>query len=496
MGQVTGPFIRNLKTGVHELAKKSPFENLPAQVEWEGERIKLPAMPQHMTLDEGITWLARIKAEDQIELAISEIIDTFPFDGAVAFMKAMRSKYGWASPLPQSSWWEQPPTMMSVDTGVGQKTSIIWGKFKVPGLDAVLVTQAHQHENRWVFRIGGQVRKKHMPQVVELAELTRQFVAEESIYKGKAIELQVNEEGEINLNSPPKFMDMSSVRRDEMIFTDDLMDQIQMNLFTPIMHTEACIKHQIPLKRGVLLEGPYGTGKTLCASATAQLCEEHGWTFITVSRVGAIKRALQFAAMYQPAVVFCEDIDRHMSGERSVAIDDILNTIDGIVSKGKAVITVLTSNSAEAINRAMLRPGRLDAVLRVDAPDAKAAEKLMRIYGRGLIPDHEDLTEAGKVLDGQIPAVIRECVERSKLYAVGQTGGDGEFTITGHHISASAKGMKRHLELLAGKVPDPETEEHKLGDLVGRIAARHVGTSDYGTKVKKMLQEIHERLNS
>jgi transitional endoplasmic reticulum ATPase len=68
-----------------------------------------------------------------------------------------------------------------------------------------------------------------------------------------------------------------------------------------------------------------------------------------------------------------------------------LNEIDGVESKGKELITILTSNHAENINQAMLRPGRLDAVLSIQAPDAFAAEKLIRLYARGLILERESL---------------------------------------------------------------------------------------------------------
>jgi SpoVK/Ycf46/Vps4 family AAA+-type ATPase len=78
--------------------------------------------------------------------------------------------------------------------------------------------------------------------------------------------------------------------------------------------------HKVPLKRGVLLEGPYGTGKTLTAFVTAKKCVENGWTFIMLDRVAALKEALTFARMYAPAVVFAEDIDRSVEGERTVGL--------------------------------------------------------------------------------------------------------------------------------------------------------------------------------
>lgn len=454
------------------------FANIEAKVEWAGTHIVLPDDPSRMTYVEAKKMLDRLEKDENEGVKIFEIVNAFPFDGAVAFMKALKEIYGWASPIPPKNFFESPPTMTSVDVAHNEKTMIIWGNFMVPGLQGYVQTSITMHEGRPVFCIQGETIKKHLPAVHELAELTRQIVDRESIYRGKAIRLLVAENGQINTREAPKFINTETVRPEELVFSEELTEQINTNLFTLIERTEHCRRHRVPLKRGVLLEGPYGTGKTLCANVVAQKCERNGWTFLTVERVSALKAALHFAALYQPCVIFVEDIDREVHGERTPQIDDILNTVDGIVSKGREIIIVLTSNNAEAINQAMMRPGRLDAVLHIDAPDADAAEKLMRIYGRGLIAPTTLLNVAKHELKGQIPAVIRECVERAKLYAISRSDDDDLIDIVDSDIAHAARGMRRHLELLRGKTPETETVEHQLGKYL--IECVHKGMSNGG----------------
>jgi transitional endoplasmic reticulum ATPase len=108
-------------------------------------------------------------------------------------------------------------------------------------------------------------------------------------------------------------------------------------------------------------------------------------------------------------------VDRVTSGERSVEMDDILNILDGIDTKSANIITVLTTNDLMSINPAMLRPGRLDAVIDVTPPDAEAVEKLLRLYGGETIDADTDLSQVSQILNGNIPAVIAEVVKRAKL---------------------------------------------------------------------------------
>jgi transitional endoplasmic reticulum ATPase len=96
-------------------------------------------------------------------------------------------------------------------------------------------------------------------------------------------------------------------------------------------------------------------------------------------------------------------------------MDEILNTIDGLDSKNSNIILVLTTNAVDKIHPAMLRPGRLDAVIEITPPDAPAVEKLLRLYGGLAISPAADLRPVGEALAGQIPAVIAEVVKRAKL---------------------------------------------------------------------------------
>ena len=460
-----------MSKAVEKSEKKTDWDKVNPNIQYQGNQITLPVDPEKMPLREAVKALQRLAEDEERLMDVVEIIDSYPLDAAVALMRAIQQKYGWASPVPtQGFFGPEPPRMLMVKTGPEETDTIQvpWGAFKLPNVENPVETHYHRHQGRFVLLIKGSIRKKHVHILKELCDLTRQILVQTSIYKGKAVRLEQDSEGLVDLMTPPAFLHTKHIRREELILTDVTQSLVTVNLFTPILHTQACRDYGIPLKRGVLLEGPYGTGKSMISAIVSQLCVENGWTFVLIGRASGLAMALEFARRYEPAVVFAEDIDRVLE-ERDEDANEILNVLDGVLSKGSEIMVVLTSNFPEKIDRAMLRPGRLDAVIQIEAPDAKAVQKLIRLYARDRIEPETDLTEVGETLAGQIPATIREVVERSKLAMIAR---GGQHIVNGQDLLVAANGMVRHLGLLnSSKIEKRQTAEEKLAGAIGELMA-------------------------
>lgn len=460
-------------------------------IDYRGKAITLPDDPSKMPLKAAIETLQRKAADEEQETAVIEWIDTYPMDGAVSFNAAMKAIYGWASPVPEMTFFgPKPPQLRSIKTGPNPEdvVQVPWGSFRLPNVEGEISTKAAPNEGRMMFVIVATVKKKDAYIVKELAAKTREILATGSIYKNKALRLRTNEDGNLDMILDPEFLPTQYINPGELVLNPGEGDQIETALWTPIRHTDACVQHKIPLKRGILLEGPYGCGKSMTANVTSKVAVDNGWTFILLDDVRALKDALLFAKRYSPAVVFAEDADR-VAAVRDERGNDLLNTIDGILSKDSKVITVLTTNFVEKLDVAMLRPGRLDAVISVKAPDAEAVQKLVSIYARGLLEDGTDLAAVGTELAGNIPATIREVVERAKLGMIGRAAS----TISADDLLVSARGMKDHLALLKPKAP-VMTNREMLGFAVEEVlrdAVRETGLDD---GFHKKIQEIHDHV--
>jgi len=467
----------------------------------QGDRLILP---KSMSLEDANKFILRKIKESETPVSIREEVECYPLDGAYALMQVMKQIFGWATAIPTPGFFgPTPPKMINLEIDHGVHTQVLWGQFQVPGIEGAIATGADQKNGRPIFILAGTVKQKYKPVIKKIADAVREYVKTNSVYRGKAIRLSTTEDGSFDADNAPTFIDLKRVNPEELVFSDHVMDQIETNIFTPIEYTDECRQAGIPLKRGVLLEGKYGTGKTLTAFVAATKCvnkTENKWTFIYLDRVAAIREALEFAKLYGPAVIFAEDIDRAMAGGRSIKVDDVLNKIDGVDTKGTDVLVILTTNHVENINKAMMRPGRLDAVITVEAPDAVAVQKLIRLYSRDLMAKDADLTEVGTLLNGQIPAVIREAVERSKLYAIKRTKKTLQPGIlAGTDYVSAVKGMRGHLELMAPEKKVELTPVEQLGVTMATVmedSAKSV-FNGYGTKIEgthKTVEYIKSRV--
>jgi transitional endoplasmic reticulum ATPase len=440
-------------------------------------------IPETLTLERAKAAIeARIEYESQDIAIHAPIAAPFPFEGAYAMFEVLTEKFGWANGVPTPGFFgPQPPAMLSVPVDVNKVVQVPWGRFALPNIEGYLQSSIEEDDLGVTrFVISGKVKRLYEKAINEIVEAVKDRVRHNSIYKGKAFRVRLFDDRGNRLEMPePRFLDLSQRVEPQLILPEDTDASVRTNIFTPIEQTARVVKHGIPLKRGVLLAGQFGTGKTMIARATAEKAVDHRWTYVEVDKVVEFAEVARMVAPYGDldggVVLFCEDIDRVMRGDdRSIGIDEILNVIDGVDSKGSSMMVVLTTNELERITAAMLRPGRLDAIIHVGPPDKDAAIRLARQYGHGLIDPADPLIQSGEALAGKIPAVIREIVERSKLDAMRRTPNDEDLTVTDAALAWTAQDMSGHVELLTPAEPDKRSETVKAAEILAE-AARETG---------------------
>jgi cell division protease FtsH len=187
------------------------------------------------------------------------------------------------------------------------------------------------------------------------------------------------------------------------------------------------------IPKGVLLYGPPGTGKTLLARAVAG---EAGVPFYSISGsdfvemfvgVGAsrVRDLFNQAKETSPAIIFIDEIDavgRHrgagMGGghdEREQTLNQMLVEMDGFDPKAN-VIVIAATNRPDILDPALLRPGRFDRQIGVDAPDLKGRQRILEVHGRGKpLADGVDLEVVARKTPGFTGADLANVLNEAAL---------------------------------------------------------------------------------
>jgi ATPase family protein associated with various cellular activities (AAA) len=459
-----------------------------AEVVREGKKIILP---EGMTTRQAIKTLERQDIYDNELVKLEFDFDYFVWDGAHAFAKVMEKRYGFVFGEVQMSWFgDEPPELRGIEVNRGKVVQVPWGLFSTPSVKgAKFVTSYKLKEGRMNFQMSVTCKHMHEDEIKSLRDEVELYLQEHSIYKGKAISINFTDDRGnllVDLKPPqiptPKFLDLSKIVDGELVFSKPVGDAIKTNLFTVLEQPDRVRKAKIPLKRGILLAGNFGVGKTLTAYVAAQKAVKSGITYIYCQNPTEFKHVMRFAAQYTPALVFCEDVDRIVPLARDKAVDELINVIDGVETKNTEIVTVFTTNEVKNVNPALLRPGRMDAVILISEPDAEAVQQLVRNYlGKFLNPD-ADLTEIGQMMEGNIPSIIREVCERAKLSAISFIPPGEELKhIPVEALKEASTTMQMQLDLLTNR-SIPKKEDHVLAIESVGAALFHIGNSIAGIK--------------
>ena len=202
-----------------------------------------------------------------------------------------------------------------------------------------------------------------------------------------------------------------------------------------LKHGEKYLKLGARIPKGVLLVGPPGTGKTLMAKAVAG---EAGVPFFSISGsdfvemfvgVGAsrVRDLFEQAKKHQPCIIFIDEIDAvgrqrgaGLGGghdEREQTLNQLLVEMDGF-DENTNIIVIAATNRPDILDNALLRPGRFDRQIYINAPDVKGREAILKVHAKNKqLDDDIDLKVLAKRTPGFTGADLQNLLNESALLA-------------------------------------------------------------------------------
>ncbi|XP_006621935.1 ATPase family protein 2 homolog isoform X2 [Apis dorsata] len=212
-------------------------------------------------------------------------------------------------------------------------------------------------------------------------------------------------------------IEVPNVRWSDIGGQKDLKLKLKQAIEWPLCHPEVFFRMGITPPKGVLMFGPPGCSKTMVAKA---LATESKVNFLNIKGpelfskwVGesekAVREVFRKARQVSPSIIFIDEIDA-LGGERSSSVTvgsnvqervlaQLLTELDGVTALG-SVTLVAATNRPDKIDKALLRPGRLDRIIYVPLPDYETRQEIFDIKLRNMpiaedvqIQDLVDLTE-------------------------------------------------------------------------------------------------------
>jgi cell division protease FtsH len=269
----------------------------------------------------------------------------------------------------------------------------------------------------------------------------RDLMDQRNVMRGKVMAFAFGRHGDFGI----RFARLPGVTRDEVVLDEAVLAAIERHALGITGNVDALRASGQHVRRGLLLFGPPGTGKTHTVSYLLNAMPGRTGFILSGAAVAAVGQAGTLARSLQPATIVIEDVDlvamdRDLpGGSHNSLLFQLLTEMDGLAGDAD-VLFVLTTNRADLLEPALAaRPGRVDQAIELPLPDAEARHRLLDLYLPGEAATAEVPPDAlQRVLDrtdGVAAAFIKELARRASL------GRIVDGATLSHHLEAGLDEM-------------------------------------------------------
>jgi hypothetical protein len=337
------------------------------------------------------------------------------------------------------------PTEHSITTGFDNgtpiKETVFSGPFTIGSYDEAPAQIGAGHGGAYLKITA---KKKYGDHIKRLFATIQQTLKNNSLYRGKAVEVTLDGD-----------------RLNTEIIEVTPNDHIVLNHPTKLMVDRLVIPSISSGRKEIFMfYGSYGNGKTETGLAVGYIGMQKHATFFYVKSSQALIPLLSRVHVYTPAVIFMEDIDEIGSGEeRNEEINNILNTLDGIALKGKDITLLFTSNHPENINKALKRPGRIDAMIAFGNPDENSRVEIIRRLCK-LEPEQITKQYLEYLPENVSGAIIAEICNRAIRYSQSRLNEDASTPncVTPDDFTLACSTIENQLKLMEEQRPEKTPE--------------------------------------
>jgi AAA+ superfamily predicted ATPase len=285
-----------------------------------------------------------------------------------------------------------------------------------------------------------------------------------SIYRGHNLNLSYesgtkDEYGDVE--KPERFQitfsTIDEVTDEDIVLTEEHLTVLQRNIVDLYTRRDILEANGVPARRGVLLHGPPGTGKTFACRFLCHKLEGVTCMFVTGSSLLNVGAIFSFARLLQPAVLFLEDVDLIFATREinlySTALGDLLDQMDGLRPQ-ENISVVLTTNAIDRLEAAIKdRPGRISQCIYMGAPPPTQRRLFLQHHLRGHNAESIDIESLVRSSDGATQAFLKEWTYRAIQIACERlTGPTEKAKLNNEDFEMALSEMSRFLDGSDGKI--------------------------------------------
>lgn len=361
--------VDGLKPIVDDVAQlTATVDSISSKLDLKAPRGYQVQVPHNISAERAVSMLqAHIEAEKS-ETVINHMFENIHYYPAAWILERVLSEsYGvdFASPTP-GMFGDSPPQQFTFPLNANEMATVTIGEFKVGAMTVSTSFEGHEHGLAFVVHI--KTKNSNAAAAHRLIALMEAYpdpwVGQTIIFEGDS------EPRKVSIVTP-------MINRHQIALNP--AEGAGMNMFlNQIDNINLLHANGIPFKRGVLLHGPWGTGKTLAAAAFMEACHKSGITVLHEKQISAssivktMRLAQRMASRGGAFMVFCEDIDL-------VPSRSLINMLDGADNKRLDVSIVATTNHCDQLDPALTRTGRFDIVMEFNLPEPDVRKEILAI---------------------------------------------------------------------------------------------------------------------
>ena len=277
-----------------------------------------------------------------------------------------------------------------------------------------------------------------------IATEVRRLALEHNVFRGQVISFGGDMFGE--RQSVLQFHSRPTVTADDVILPSATLEMVRRQVVGVAQHRERLLAAGQHLKRGLLLYGPPGVGKTHTVRYLISELDDLTIVELSGDALRLISMACSVARTLQPAMIVVEDVDliaedRGQYPGQHPLLFQLLNEMDGLAQDAD-VVFLLTTNRADLLEPALAaRPGRVDQAVLLELPDAEGRRRLFDLYRGALSVDESRLTSVLDRTEGVTASFLKELLRRAALIAVADSDAPVSSTdplaVSADHLDAA-----------------------------------------------------------